>query len=113
MTDHKPLLSLFDKNRSVPALASSRIQRWALTLAAYQYAIKYRPGKYNFCADALSRLPVEATDNDQMGEEKFLAIDYLATTPGDSQRHKAQEKKRPMDEQSATLYPGRVAESTV
>ena len=27
VADHKPLLSLFDENRSVPALASSRIQR--------------------------------------------------------------------------------------
>ena len=80
MTDHKPVLSLFDENRSVPALASSRIQRWALTLAAYQYTIKYRPGKDSFCADALSRLPMEATDNDQMEEEKILAIDYLTTT---------------------------------
>ena len=82
VTDHKPSLSLFDENRSVPALASSRIQRWALTLAAYQYTIKYRPGKDNFCADALSRLPMEFTaDNDQMKEEKIVAIDYLTTTP--------------------------------
>ena len=81
VTDHRPLLSLFDENRSIPALASSRIQRWALTLAAYQYAIEYRPRKDSLCADALSRLPLEATDNDQMEEEKILAIDYLATTP--------------------------------
>ena len=51
-------------------------------MAAYQYTIKYRPRKDNFCADALSRLPIEATaDNDQMEEEKIIAIDYLATTP--------------------------------
>ena len=41
-------------------------------LAVYQDTIKYRPGKDNCCADALSRLPMEATaDNEQIEEEKF------------------------------------------
>ena len=34
ITDHKPLLTLFNENRAIPPKASSRIQRWALTLAA-------------------------------------------------------------------------------
>ena len=38
-------------------MASSRIQRWALTLGAYQYALCYKPGKSNLNADALSHLP--------------------------------------------------------
>jgi hypothetical protein len=40
-------------------MASSRIQRWALTLSAYHYTIQYRPGNKLSNADALSRLPLK------------------------------------------------------
>ena len=39
-------------------MASARIQRWVLTLAAYHYDISYKPGKVNANADVLSRLPL-------------------------------------------------------
>jgi hypothetical protein len=48
---------LFGDKRGIPPLASSRIQRWALTLSAYNYTIRYRAGKNIGHADALSRLP--------------------------------------------------------
>ena len=38
-------------------MAAARIQRWALTLAAYNYSIEYKPGPEHANADALSRLP--------------------------------------------------------
>jgi hypothetical protein len=42
-SDHKPLQHTFEVSKPVPTLASARLQRWALTLAAYDYAIAYRP----------------------------------------------------------------------
>ena len=54
-TDHKPLMYLFKENRSISHLASARIQRWSLMLAAYDYSVKYRAGKDVPNADALSR----------------------------------------------------------
>ena len=54
-TDHKPLLGLFGESRAIPALASSRIQRWSLTLAAYRYKLVYKPGAANANADGFSR----------------------------------------------------------
>ena len=42
-------------------MASARIQRWALTLSAYDYHIKYKAGLDNANADLLSRLPLPAT----------------------------------------------------
>ncbi len=45
-------------------MASSWIQRWALTLAAYQYNIRYKSGKTLNNADALSRLPRPVTTMD-------------------------------------------------
>ena len=56
-TDHKPLLGLLNRERATPLMASSGMQRWALTLLAYEYELIYRPGEPNGNADALSRLP--------------------------------------------------------
>ena len=39
-------------------MASARLQRWALMLAAYDYSIVYRPGPKLANADCLSRLPM-------------------------------------------------------
>ena len=58
ITDHKLLVSLFNEHRSVPAHASARIQRWALTLAMYEYTIAFKPTKSHGNADAMSRLPL-------------------------------------------------------
>lgn len=55
--DHKPLMRLFSETKHIPTLASARIQRMALTLSTYQYAIVYRAGEDNANDDALSRLP--------------------------------------------------------
>ena len=57
-SDHKPLQHIFDSQRPIPALASARLQRWALTLSAYDYTITYKPGKEHANADSLSRLPL-------------------------------------------------------
>ena len=64
ITDHKPLLGLFSENKGIPERAAARITRWALLLAAYNYKLEYKPGKLNGNADALSRLPIESTDED-------------------------------------------------
>ena len=39
-------------------MASSRMQRWALTLIAFEYELIYRPGEQNGNAYDLSRLPL-------------------------------------------------------
>ena len=54
ITDHKPLLTLFSEVRPVPTQCSARIQRWSLTLSAYDYEISYRSSKAHSNADALS-----------------------------------------------------------
>ena len=61
ITDHKPLLGLFGSNKVIPAMSSSRMQRWALMLSAYDYTIEHRSGIKNSNADALSRLPMQNT----------------------------------------------------
>ena len=57
-TDHKPLLTLFNEHKTIPQQAANRIQRWAWTLAAYEYTITWRQSEQHANADALSRLPL-------------------------------------------------------
>ncbi|UYV79636.1 K02A2.6-like, partial [Cordylochernes scorpioides] len=58
LTDHKPLVGIFNPKKPIPQVLSPRMLRWCLTLAAYTYTIEYKPGKVNCNADALSRLPL-------------------------------------------------------
>ena len=57
LSDHKSLMYIFDETKSVPLMAPARIQRWALTLGAYTYQIRYKSGRDNSNADSLSCLP--------------------------------------------------------
>ena len=41
-SDHKPLRHIFDESKPKPSMASVRLQRWALTLSAYDYTIEYK-----------------------------------------------------------------------
>ena len=80
-SDHKPLSFLFSELKGVPVLASSRIQRWSLTLSAYHYSIRYKSGKNLNNADALSRLPQPiTTTHDGLTGDVMQLMDHLSTT---------------------------------
>ena len=49
---------MLNEKKAKPVMAAARMQRWELTLAAYNYTIKYKPGKEHCNADALSSLPL-------------------------------------------------------
>lgn len=54
-TDHKPLIPLFTRALyKVPA----RLQRFMLRLQCYDLQVVYKPGKYMYTADTLSRAPL-------------------------------------------------------
>jgi len=58
VTDHKPLTTILGPKQGIPPLAAVRLQRWACTLSAYSYTIKFRPTKQHANANGLSRLPL-------------------------------------------------------
>ena len=60
VTDHKPLLTILGPKTAVPSLAATRLQRWALTLAAYNYDSESRKGSEHANADCFSRLPCKS-----------------------------------------------------
>jgi hypothetical protein len=89
-TDHKPLTHIFHEFKGIPSMASGRIQRWALLLAAYDYRIQYRQGKANANADALSRLPLPSPNvHTPQPAELIHLIEHLSATPLSSAQIKA------------------------
>ena len=65
------------------------IQRWALTLSAFNYDIRYKPGKDISNADVLSRLPLpEFPATVPLPGETIFLIDTLESTPVNAARIK-------------------------
>ena len=82
ITDHKPLLGLLGEIKAIPTQASARIQRWALTLAAYEYTFRYRLGGNHGNADAMSHLPLqEESVSVPVPEEVVLLMEHLQDSP--------------------------------
>jgi transposase InsO family protein len=89
LSDHKPLQHLFHPDKATPPLASARIQRWALTLGAYDYQIVYKSGPEHGNADMLSRLPLpESPTEVPVPGETIMLMDMLNSYPVTSQQIK-------------------------
>ncbi|XP_043218696.1 uncharacterized protein K02A2.6-like [Amphibalanus amphitrite] len=61
VTDNKPLAHVFGPKAPLPTLAASRIQRWAMKLAEYDFSVEVRKSEQIPVADWLSRLPREGS----------------------------------------------------
>ena len=82
ISDHKPLLSLFNEVKAVSPQASARIQRWALTLATYEYTMAYRQSADHGNADAMSRLPLPVPNSvPPAPAEVVLLMEGLCSAP--------------------------------
>ena len=80
-SDHRPLLGLLKQDRVISAMASARIQRWALTLSNYEYTLEYMPGSRISHADCMSRLPLpDAPSHVPVPQEVVLALSTLDET---------------------------------
>ena len=82
LSDHKPLQHMFDAAKATPTMASARLQRWAISLGAYDYLLRYKPGPEHGNADLLSRLPHEpAPKFVPEPAEHIMLMEMLASTP--------------------------------
>lgn len=85
VTDHKPLVWL----NSVKD-PTSRLMRWRLKLAEYEFEVLYKAGKTNVNADALSRNPARTRE--------ILAITYTDETSERSRTPNADSEDEPIFE---------------
>ena len=97
-TDHKPFTHIFSESRAIPTMASSRLQRWALLLGAYDYTIQYKEGKENANADALSRLPPPNKQPRYIPKpaEVIYLMEHLDTSPLTSSQIRAWTDRDPL-----------------
>ena len=80
-SDHRPLAFIFNGQKAISPTASSRIIRWTLTLSAYNFTIRHKPGKHLGNADALSRLPQPVTtDKDCLPGDHIQLLNHLSAT---------------------------------
>ena len=71
---------LLNESKAIPTLTSARIQRWALTLATYQYKIVYKKGSEISNADGLSCLPLPAApQNTPVPSKHVLLLKHLSS----------------------------------
>jgi hypothetical protein len=78
-TDHKPLIAIFGGKSGIPIYTASRLQRWALILANYEFNIKYVNTNATGQADMLSRLIADQRTD----EERVVA--HTSTIPSSGQ----------------------------
>ena len=57
-TDHSPLRSMLKAQHP-----SGKLARWSQSLCEFDLELRYRPGRVNSNADALSRAPVDSSDH--------------------------------------------------
>ena len=69
-TDHKALEHFAKVGEN-----NARVLRWLEFLTAYSYTLEYRKGSANGNADFLSRLPMEATEQDRTGRSRLTPTD--------------------------------------
>ena len=63
-------------------MTSAHIQRWALTLSAYNYTITYKPGSQHGNADLLSRLPLAGAPKEgPLPGDTIQLLDSLEISP--------------------------------
>ena len=81
-SDHRPLLGFVKQDRVISAMASARIQSWALTLSNYEYnKLEYMPGYRISHADCMSRLPLsDAPIRVPVPQEVVLALSTFDET---------------------------------
>ena len=96
ITDCQPLTAIFNPHKSIPVTAAARLQRYAIFLSGFDYDIRYKSTKQNSNVDALSRLPVKSTadqdEDDECSVYYTSQIDQLPVSSAEIARETRRDK---------------------
>jgi hypothetical protein len=84
VTDHQPLISIFNPTKATSVTMAARMQRYAVFLSGYTYTIRYKSTKLHRNADGLSRFPLPSTDTTNsttVDEAHVFQLSQLETLP--------------------------------
>lgn len=79
--DHKPLVQIFNPNKSLPILSATRMQHYAIFLQAFNFDIRYKSTTCHANADFVSRLPLKSEEFTQCDEPDIFEINQIETLP--------------------------------
>ncbi|XP_054279520.1 uncharacterized protein K02A2.6-like [Macrosteles quadrilineatus] len=85
VTDHKPLVSIFHPNKTLPSISATRLFNYAHFLSGFNYQIEYRKTTDHANADFLSRFPTEHTSINHVDDRSLFQISQLDSFLVDSQ----------------------------
>ena len=96
-TDHKPLTTILNLKKGIPPLSAARLQRWAVSLSAYNYRIEYKSTQTHGNADGLSRLPlVFNNDKKQLAEPSIFNVRQIENLPVTAAQLKTMTRRDPV-----------------
>lgn len=79
--DNRPLSQIFSPSKSLPTLATTRMQHYAIFLQSYDYEVEWRNSKSHANADCLSRLPIPVTSGFDLDVCDVFEINQIETLP--------------------------------
>lgn len=95
ITDHQPLVAIFNPRKSIPAMTAARLQRWALFLGGHDYVIEYKGTLQHGNADGLSRLPCEPEDKASADPAEMFHLAHVENLPVTSAQIKLETSRDP------------------
>lgn len=96
VTDHRPLLGIFNVDKQIPVILSPRMKRWCLILSNYDYQMEYREGKKHCNADCLSRLPLSEIGDEPAPPGEILLLEGFNNPPIRPEKIKIASRKDPV-----------------
>ena len=75
ITDHKPLVGIMGK--LINEIYNARLSKFRQRLSPYNSSITWTAGKIHFAADALSRYPVFAAQEEEGDDDAFASIRHI------------------------------------
>ncbi|XP_054277192.1 uncharacterized protein K02A2.6-like [Macrosteles quadrilineatus] len=85
VTDHKPLVSIFHPNKTLPSISATRLFNYAYFLSGFNYQIEYRKTTDHANVDFSSRFPTEHTSINHVDDCSLFQISQLDSFLVDSQ----------------------------